>query len=106
TNYSRTKHELFYITTGQTSMTTGSQGGLDAPKNLYYTGLLTIMMNNPFNWVTKNVAKKYVLEEVTAGNTDSYYFFNLGNPTKKTLLRKNAQTGKYYFIDENGKEVI
>ena len=106
TNYSRTKHELFYITTGQTSMTTGSQGGLDAPKNLYYTGLLTIMMNNPFNWVTKNVAKGYVLQEVTTGNTDSYYFFNTGNPSKKTLLRKNTQTGKYYFIDENGKEVI
>jgi len=106
TNYSRTKHELFYITTGQTSLTTGSQGGLDAPKNLYYTGLLTIMMNNPFTWVTKNVAKGYVLEEVVAGNSDSYYFFNTGNPEKKTLLRKNAQTGKYYFIDENGKEVI
>ncbi|ETZ22347.1 DUF4843 domain-containing protein [Pedobacter sp. V48] len=106
TNYSRTKHELFYITTGQTSMTTGSQGGLDAPKNLYYTGLLTIMMNNPFNWVTKNVTKGYVLQEVTAGNSDSYYFFNTGNPSKKTLLRKNTQTGKYYFIDENGKEVI
>ncbi|WP_083505441.1 DUF4843 domain-containing protein [Pedobacter ginsenosidimutans] len=101
--YSRTKHELFILVTGQTSLTTD---GLDAPKNLYYIGLLTTMLNNPFNWVTKNEAKGYVIEEVTAGNTNSYYFYNKKNPAKKTLLRKNMQNGKYYFIDENGNEVI
>lgn len=101
--YSRTKHELFILVTGQTSLTTD---GLDAPKNLYYIGLLTTMLNNPFNWVTKNAAKGYVIEEVTAGNTNSYYFYNKSNPSKKTLLRKNMQNGKYYFIDENGNEVI
>lgn len=101
--YSRTKHELFFLVTGQTSMT---KEGLDAPKNLYYVGLLNTMLSNPFNWVTKNPLKKYVIEEVTAGNTDLYYFYNTGNPAKKTLLRKNVQNGKYYFIDENGNEVI
>ncbi|WP_285008982.1 DUF4843 domain-containing protein [Pedobacter faecalis] len=101
--YSRVKHELFIIVTGVTELSTD---GLDAPKNLYITGLLTTMLNNPFNWVTKNAAKGYRLEEVTPGNADSYYFFNINNPTKKTLLRKNQQNGKYYFIDENGNEVI
>lgn len=101
--YSRTKHELFILVTGQTSMTTD---GLDAPKNLYYVGLLSTMLNNPFNWVARNPLKKYVLEEVTPGNKDSYYFYNTNNPAKKTLLRKNTQNGKYYFIDENGNEVI
>jgi len=101
--YSRTKHELFILVTGQTSMTTE---GLDAPKNLYYVGLLSTMLNNPFNWVARNPLKKYVLEEVTPGNKDSYYFYNTNNPAKKTLLRKNTQNGKYYFIDENGNEVI
>ncbi|WP_285055973.1 DUF4843 domain-containing protein [Pedobacter ginsengisoli] len=101
--YSRTKHELFILTTGQTWM---SEDGLDAPKNLYYVGLLTTMLNNPFNWVAKNPLKGYVLEEVTPGNTDSYYFYNTGNPAKKTLLRKNTQNNKYYFIDENGNEVL
>lgn len=101
--YSRVKHELFILVTGQTSLTTD---GLDAPKNLYFTGLLTTMLNNPFKWVANNVAKGYVLEEVAAGSADSYYFYNVSNPDKKTLLRKNQQTGKYYFIDENGNEVI
>jgi len=101
--YSRVKHELFILVTGVKVLSTD---GLDAPKNLYITGLLTTMLNNPFDWVTKNAAKGYKLEEVIPGNTDSYYFFNTGNPTKKTLLRKNKENGKYYFIDENGKEVI
>ena len=101
--YSRVKHELFIIVTGLTELSTD---GLDAPKNLYITGLLTTMLNNPFNWVTKNAAKGYRLEQVAEGNSDSYYFFNIANPTKKTLLRKNQQNGKYYFIDENGNEVI
>lgn len=101
--YSRTKHELFILVTGQTTMSTD---GLDAPKNLYYVGLLSTMLNNPFNWVTRNPLKKYVLEVVTPGNTDSYYFYNTDNPAKKTLLRKNIQNSKYYFIDENGNEVI
>jgi len=101
--YSRVKHELFILVTGLTELSTD---GLDAPKNLYICGLLTTMLNNPFNWVEKNTAKGYKLEEVTPGNADSYYFYNTGNPTKKTLLRKNLQNGKYYFIDENGNEVI
>lgn len=101
--YSRTKHELFFLTTGQQSMT---KEGLDAPKNLYYVSLLNTMLNNPFNWVVKNPLKKYVIEPVTEGNTDQYYFFNTNNPAKKTLLKKNVQNGKYYFIDENGNEVI
>ena len=101
--YSRTKHELFFLTTGQTSMT---KDGLDAPKNLYYVSLLNTMLNDPFNWVAKNPLKKYKIEAVTEGNTDQYYFFNTDNPAKKTLLKKNQQNGKYYFIDENGNEVI
>lgn len=101
--YSRTKHELFFLVTGQKSMT---KEGLDAPKNLYYVGLLNTMLSNPFNWVTKNPLKGYVIEEVVAGKTDQYYFYNTANPAKKTLLRKNTQNGKYYFIDENGNEVI
>jgi hypothetical protein len=101
--YSRTKHELFFLVTGQKSMT---KEGLDAPKNLYYVGLLNTMLSNPFNWVIKNPLKGYVIEEVVAGKTDQYYFYNTANPAKKTLLRKNTQNGKYYFIDENGNEVI
>ncbi|WP_207534195.1 DUF4843 domain-containing protein [Desertivirga arenae] len=100
--YSRTKHELFILTTGRTSLTTA---GLDAPMNLYFTGILTTMLNNPFNWVQKNPAKGYVLTPVNEGSTDSYYFYNTANPARKMLLRKNNQINKYFFIDENGQEV-
>jgi hypothetical protein len=96
--YSRTKHQLFLIVTGVTSLTTS---GLDAPRNLYLVNLLTTMLNDPFKWVANNPTKGYVLE--ASGN--DYYFYNKDNPNRKILLRKNASAGKYFFIDENGEEV-
>ena len=102
-SYSRTKHEFFIMITGRTSLT---REGLDAPMNLYFAGLVTTMLNNPFKWVEKNALLGYKLDEVTVGSTDQYYFYNIKNPAKKTLLRKNKENNKYYFIDENGQEVI
>ncbi len=100
--YSRTKHQLFLIVTGITELSTV---GLDAPKNLYIANLLTVMLNNPFDWVANNSAKGYVLEAVTPGNTNAYYFYTPQNPNKKILLQKNSGSGRYFFIDENGQEV-
>ncbi|MGN7783117.1 DUF4843 domain-containing protein [Niabella sp. 22666] len=100
--YSRTKHQLFLIVTGITELSTA---GLDAPKNLYIANLLTVMLNNPFDWVAGNADKGYVLEAVTAGSTDAYYFYTPQNPNKKILLQKNTGSGRYFFIDENGQEV-
>lgn len=96
--YSRTKHQLFLIVTGVTTLTTN---GLDAPRNLYLVNLLTTMLNDPFKWVANNPTKGYVLE----ASGDDYYFYNTENPAKKILLRMNTAAGKYYFIDENGEEV-
>ncbi len=100
--YSRTKHQLFLIVTGLTELSTV---GLDAPKNLYIANLLTVMLNNPFDWIANNAGKGYVLEPVTAGSTDAYYFYTPLNPNKKIVLRKNSGSGRYFFIDENGQEV-
>lgn len=100
--YSRTKHQLFLIATGITELSTN---GLDAPKNLYIANLLTVMLNNPFEWVAANANKGYILEPVAAGNTEAYYFYTPLNPNKKILLQKNAGSGRYFFIDENGQEV-
>ncbi|MCH5717416.1 DUF4843 domain-containing protein [Niabella hibiscisoli] len=100
--YSRTKHQLFLIVTGITELSTA---GLDAPKNLYIANLLTVMLNNPFDWVANNAGKGYVLEAVTPGNTNTYYFYTPQNPNKKILLQKNTGSGRYFFIDENGQEV-
>ncbi|OMP79373.1 MULTISPECIES: DUF4843 domain-containing protein [unclassified Chitinophaga] len=96
--YSRTKHQLFLIVSGVTTLTTN---GLDAPRNLYLVNLLTAMLNDPFKWVANNPTKGYVLE----ASGDDYYFYSIENPARKILLRWNAAAGKYYFIDENGKEV-
>lgn len=101
--YSRTKHQLFLVVTGVTTLTTA---GLDAPRNLYLVNMLTIMLNDPFKWVAKNPTKGYVLEQVVPGDDSNYYFYNVDNPAKTILLRKKPATSKYYFIDENGEEVI
>jgi hypothetical protein len=100
--YSRTKHQLFLIVTGETTLTTA---GLDAPRNLYLVNMLTIMLNDPFKWVAKNAAKGYVLEQVVPGDDTNYNFYNVDNPNRPILLRKNKASGKYYFIDENGEEI-
>jgi hypothetical protein len=97
--YSQTKHQLFLIVTGVTTLTTE---GIDAPRNLYIANLLTTMLNDPFKWVADNPGKGYVLERI---NDDTYYFYSTENPGKKMLLKKNASVGKYYFIDENDEEV-
>ena len=99
--YSRTKHQLFLLVTGQTEL---SMDGLDAPKNLYFAQMLTMMLNNPFGWVQDNPEKGYVLAPVETGSTDRYHFYHELNPGRTILLRRNAG-GMYYFIDENGEEV-
>ncbi len=97
--YSQVKHELFLISSGTIHMTTD---GLDAPKNLYHVGRLNSFMNDPFSWVAQHPDAGYVLEKQSES---SYHFFSSGNPAKKIELRKNEQSGRYFFIDENGQEV-
>jgi hypothetical protein len=100
--YSQVKNQLFIIVTGQTTLTTGQQGGLDAPKNLYFVSQLTTFLSDPFTWITQNPDKGYVMDKQPDG---SYYFYNTANPAKKIPYRYDAQAGAYFFIDENGNEV-
>ena len=99
-SYSRAKHQLFLITTGQTNL---SMNGLDAPKNLYFVDLLNIMLRNPFQWVNANADKGYELRTNDQGST--YQFYHQDNPNRTLLLRKNIESGQYFFIDELGLEV-
>ncbi|GHE44526.1 DUF4843 domain-containing protein [Sphingobacterium griseoflavum] len=98
--YSRVKHQLFLLVTEQRTLT---MEGLDAPKNLYYANLLNMMLNDPFKWVADNLDKGYVLH--TTDNGASYAFYHNENPNRALLLRKNVSADKYYFIDEDGREV-
>ncbi len=100
--YSRVKHQLFILVTGQTELTTS---GLDAPKNLYFASLLTMMLNNPFAWVQNNPEKGYVLEPVTAGSTAGYDFYHVENPARKLRLQYSEIAARYFFLDENGQEI-
>jgi len=99
-NYSRVKHELFYLVTEQRSLT---MEGTDAPRNLYFRDMLTTMLSDPFTWVDNNPEKGYVLTSPDNGAT--YHFYHPDNPSRITLLRRNSGTGQYTFIDEKGMEV-
>lgn len=96
--YSRVKHQLFLLVTDQREL---SMDGLDAPKNLYFADLLTHMLNDPFQWVEDHPEKGYVLTEDSGG----YLFYHQDNPARMIHLVRNAGSGKYFFIDELGKEV-
>lgn len=99
-SYSRVKHELFYLVTEQRSLT---MEGIDAPRNLYFRDMLTMMLSDPFTWVTNNPEKGYQL--TTPDNGTTYHFYHQDNPTRIILLKRNSGTGQYIFIDENGIEV-
>ncbi|OQP64124.1 hypothetical protein A3860_22220 [Niastella vici] len=98
--YSQVKHQLFRLAATTDDLSTS---GLDAPENLYFVDKLKSLLNAPFTWVTNNPDKGYLLTARPDGNYDFYYS---GTPNKKILLQKDGATGKYYFIDENGKQVI
>lgn len=98
--FSSTKYQLFIIATGLTTLSTS---GLDAPKNLYYVSLLTNLLQNPFGWVASNPQSGYVLTQQPDG---SYTFYNTNNPQSVIPLVQDASTGNWYFIDENGAEVM
>jgi hypothetical protein len=97
--YSRTKHELFMIATGVTSMT---KEGLDAPRNLFLVGRLNVMVAEPFAWVNNNPDKGYVL---TLRSDSNYDFYASTNPAKTILVRKDTPSGRFYFVDENGLDI-
>lgn len=96
--YSRVKHQLFLLVTDQRSLT---MEGLDAPKNLYFANLLTQMLNDPFKWIADHPEKGYVL----TAEADGYSFYHKDNPGRAISLKLNSGSGKYFFIDESGKEV-
>jgi len=98
--YSQVKHELFLIAAGVQDLSTS---GLDAPKNLFYVGRLNSFLADPFTWMSNNPDKQYVLELRPDGNYD---FYNANTPNHRILYKKDASAGKFFFIDENGANVI
>jgi hypothetical protein len=98
--FSSTKYQLFIIATGLTTLSTV---GLDAPKNLYFVSVLTTMLQDPFAWVANNPQSGYVL---TLQANGSYTFYNTNNPESVIPVVQDPATGLWYFIDENGVEIM
>lgn len=98
--FSSTKYQLFIIATGLNTLSTN---GLDAPKNLFYASELTTLLEDPFDWVANNPKSGYVLTQQSNG---SYSFYNVNNPQSVLSLVQDPSTGGWFFIDENGAEVM
>jgi hypothetical protein len=106
--YSRTKHQLFLISSGTVDLVivTGNPTAyLSIPRALYYIGNFEAFLADPFGWVAQNPAKGYVLTPRNDGTGD-YDFYNVNAPTKKFHLQYFPQANKYVFIDENGQQVV
>lgn len=108
-SYSRTKHQLFLISSGTVDLpdTTGGNYFYFAstvPRDLYYISNFSTFLTDPFSWVKQNPSKGYVLT-LTNDGTGDYYFYNTSDPAKKFLLEYFRQTNTYVFIDENGNQV-
>lgn len=98
--FSSTKYQLFIIATG---INTLSKSGLDAPKNLFYKSLLVSLLQDPFGWVVNHPESGFVLTQQPDG---SYDFYNTNNPRSTIPLVQDPSTGHWFFIDENGAEVM
>lgn len=98
--YSIVKHQLFRLSATTDDLTTA---GIDAPRNLYYVDKLKALLTSPATWVANNPDKGYVFKARPDGDFD---FYDAATPDKKFLYKKDAATGKFYFMDENGIKVI
>lgn len=98
--YSIVKHQLFRLSATTEDVT---RNPFDVPIRLYYGDRFNALLTSPATWIANNPDKGYEFKIRTDGNYDFYYS---GTPEKKFLYRKNTQSGKFYFIDENGTEVI
>ncbi|SCW50463.1 DUF4843 domain-containing protein [Mucilaginibacter sp. NFR10] len=105
--YSRIKHQLFLISSGTTDLVDMSKPNayLQIPRTLYYIDNVRTFINDPFAWVARYPEKGYILTKRADGSND-YDFYSSSSPGKKFYLKYYAQAGKYFFVDENGQQVI
>jgi hypothetical protein len=105
--YSRVKHQLFLIASGTVDLIdpTLPNAFLQIPRVLYYLDNTRIFFKDPFAWVARYPEKGYVLTKRTDGSKD-YDFYNSSSPEKKFLVRYYAEVNGYFFVDENGKQIV
>lgn len=98
--YSRVKHSLFLISSGTIDLIydMATQNG-DIPKTLHHISQYKTFLRDPFTWITSEEGEAYTLSQRSEG---VYDFYQIDLPEKKYELRKDTQSGAYFFIDENG----
>jgi hypothetical protein len=106
-DYGRIKHQLFLISSGTIDLVDMSipNAFLQIPRALYYIDNTRQFINDPFTWVVRHPEKGYVLTRRTDGSKD-YDFYSSASPNKKFYLKYYAQVDRYFFVDENGQQVI
>ena len=104
--YGRIKHQLFLIATGTIDLVDLSKPNayLEIPRTLYHIDNFRVFLKDPANWIARNPAKGYVL--VKKSTVDEFEFYAASAPTKRFALKYFALVNNYFFIDENGKQII
>lgn len=104
--YSRTTHKLFLISGGQDLTNPAAPNGyLGIPRTLYYIENAKTFVKDPFAWVARFPEKGYVLTKRTDGTQD-YDFYQTSAPLVKIQLKYFPQVNGYFFINENGAQII
>lgn len=105
--YTRVKHQLFLISSGTVDLVDLSKPNayLQIPRSLYYIDNVRNFVNDPFSWVNRFPEKGFVLTQRSGGNKD-YDFYSASSPEKKFTLKYYAQVDRYFFVDENGGQII
>ena len=106
-DYNRVKHQLFLISSGTQDLVDMSKPDafLQIPRTLYYIDNVRIFTTDPFTWVKRYPEKGYQIIKRTDGSKD-YDFFSTASPEKKFYLKYYELVDRYFFVDENGGQVI
>lgn len=104
--YTRTAHRLFLISGGQALVNPQAPDGyMGIPRTLYYLENLRNFTRDPFTWVARFPEKGYVLTK-RADGTEDYDFYHVDAPTIKIYVKFFPQVNGYFFMDENGNQII
>lgn len=98
--YSRTKHQLFLISSGTTTLADMSKPDayLLVPETLFHISLYKAFLADPFAWIIDNPA--YALAKKENGDYD---FYLKDSPEKITHLVWDKASNTYHFKDEKGQ---
>lgn len=104
--YNRIAHQLYLISGGGDLVdVTKPDAYLGIPRTLYFLQNARTFTRDPFTWVTRNPEKGYVLTKRTDG-TEDYDFYHKDSPGIKLHVKFFPQVNAYFFMNENGNQII